>query len=206
MAFGSTKDKEIRILLMRLVDEPMAQCSALLSQFFEDGANREFLLQGIIELEHRGDQLVSEAYGLIDRSFITWIDKRDLTGLLDALDEIIDRMREAAQQADIYRVVAGSKETSQLTSVICEMTNRLQQMVKELEKPRIEPLSKPAAEMQELEHRADEIRYGGLRRLYPEGHNGIVLCEDRIHWILETVTDNCNHAAKVMISIARKAG
>jgi uncharacterized protein Yka (UPF0111/DUF47 family) len=177
-----------------------------LSQFFEAGANRESLLRSIIELEHRGDQLVAEAYGLIDWSFITWIDKRDLINLLDALDEILDRMREAAQQTDIYRITTDSDEARQLTAVICAMTNRLQLMVKELEKPRLEPLTGPAAELQKLEHQADEIRYSGLRRLYPEGHSGIVLCEDRILWMLETVTDNCNHAAKMMISIARKAG
>jgi len=206
MVFGGTKNKEIRILLRQLVDEPMAQCAALLSRFFADQVNRESLLRAIIELEHRGDQLVAEAYGLIDRSFITWIDKRDLTNLLDALDEILDRMREAAQQADIYRITTNMDEARQLTAVICAMTDTLQLMVKELEKPRIEPLIGPAAEIQKLEHQADEIRYGGLRRLYPNEHKGIVLCEDRILWILETVTDNCNHAAKLMISIARKAG
>ncbi|HWR82352.1 MAG TPA: DUF47 family protein [Candidatus Deferrimicrobium sp.] len=206
MAFGSTRNKEIRVLLRQLVDEPMAQCAILLSQFFEDRANREALLRAIIELEHRGDHLVAEAYGMIDRSFITWIDKRDLTNLLDALDEILDRMREAAQQADIYRITTNMDEARQLTAVICAMTDTLQLMVKELEKLRIEPLIRPAAELQRLEHQADDIRYGALRRLYPQGHGGTVLCEDRILWILETVTDNCNHAAKVMISIARKAG
>jgi uncharacterized protein Yka (UPF0111/DUF47 family) len=205
MGFGSTRDKEIRVLLQRLMDEPIARCARLLSQFFQHQAHRESLLQGIIECEHQGDALVSEAYRLIDRSFITWIDKRDLTNLLDALDEILDRMREAAQQADIYRVARDSAEARQLTAVICEMTGRLQTMGKELAKPTIEPLARPAAEISALEHRADEIRYNSLRRLYPDGHQGTVLCEDRIHLLLETVTDNCNQVAKVMISIARKA-
>lgn len=205
MAFGQTKDKEIKILLRRLVDEPIAKCATLLAQFFEARADRESLLRSIIELEHQGDDLVSEAYGLIDRSFITWIDKRDLTNLLDALDEILDRMREAAQQADVYRIAMDSDDARELTTIICSMTNHLQAMVKEMDKPKIEPLTGPASELQKLEHRADQIRYSGLRRLYPPGHSGIVLCEDRIHMLLETVTDNCHHASKVMISIARKA-
>lgn len=206
MAFGSSRDREIRALLKKFADELIAQCAISLSQFFEDGVSRESLLRDIIEFEHRGDQLVTEAYRLIDRSFITWIDKRDLTSLLDAFDQILDRMREAAQQADIYRITSGLDEAKQLTNIICTMAGKLKLMVKELEKPKVEPLTGPAAELQQMEHQADEIRYAGLRRLYPEGHSGDVLCEDRILLILETVTDNCNLAAKVMISIARKAG
>lgn len=202
---GKTKDKEIKALLSQLAGEPIVKCADLLDQFFSDGANRETLLRGIIEYEHTGDRLVAKTYGLIDQSFITWIDKRDLTSLLDAFDQILDRMREAAQQAVVYRV-SDLTEAKELTAIIKNMVVKLKPMAQELDKPKIEPLIEPAGELHDLEHRADEIRYAGLERLYPVGHSGVVLCADRILWILETVTDNCDLAAKVMISIARKAG
>ncbi|MFH1236687.1 MAG: DUF47 family protein [Parcubacteria group bacterium] len=206
MAFGSSRDTQIKRLLLELARDTIVPCAAILEEFFQDGASREILLGRIIEFEHAGDRIVGEVHTLIDQSFITWIDKRDVTTLLDALDDILGRMREAVELADAYRFESAVPEAQQLAAIIREMVKHLPLMVRELEKPKIEPLAEPAAALQRMEHEADKIRMAALRQLYPQGHPGFVRCGDRILWLLEQTTDECNHAAKVMVSIAQKAG
>src|ERR671937_3229208 len=58
-------------------------------------ASRE-RLRDIRELEHEGDRLTHEVIGLLNRTFVTPLDRDDMYRLAGALDDICDHVDEAA--------------------------------------------------------------------------------------------------------------
>src|ERR1700759_4582096 len=61
-------------------------------------------LRDIRELEHEGDRLTREVIDLLNRTFVTPLDRDDMYGLVTAIDDICDHVDEAADNIDAYEV------------------------------------------------------------------------------------------------------
>src|SRR3989304_3012811 len=58
----------------------------------------------IKDIEHRGDQTVHTIYEELNKTFITPIDREDITGLANNLDDVLDMIDAAATRMFLYGI------------------------------------------------------------------------------------------------------
>ena len=210
--FGRSNDK----LLYELFEKNIANtlvCAEELRRLFGDIAptNRTIIYKRVAkikELEHRGDDLMREAHQLLDRTFITGIDKSDIQILIKELDDMIDCMNATAVCIAIYHIVEGCIKTDSFMKVIIQMILALQKLIKAISHVKLETTRAQVIEIKELEEEADTLLHQALESLFQDASSvetilNIIKWKD-IFEKLERVTDHCEDVANVILSIARK--
>lgn len=170
-------------------------------------------LAPIIDFEHKADRVTDEIHELLDESFIMRFDIPDSMRLADALDTVVDGMRKVALHIDAYKPFLSSMRPEALELMVLAeaMLVDLDQLVGMLGEPRLvlARVRDVARRIDEMESKADKIVAAHERKLVAEfaGSGAVVL--GFIAWhqllhLLEQITDDANHCASLILSLARK--
>src|SRR3954453_18868353 len=81
--------------------------------------------RAIRELETEGDRLTREVINLLNRTFVTPLDRDDMYRLATAIDDICDYIDEAADNIDAYEVRDVPAKARQQAEVIHRAASRL---------------------------------------------------------------------------------
>jgi uncharacterized protein len=90
-------------------------------------------LRDIRELEHEGDRLTHEVINLLNRTFVTPLDRDDMYRLASVIDDVCDHIDEAADNIDAYEVRDVPQKARQQAEVIHRAASRLHEAVERLE-------------------------------------------------------------------------
>ena len=90
-------------------------------------------LADIREAEHEGDRLTHEVINLLNRTFVTPLDRDDMYRLASAIDDVCDHIDEAADNIDLYEVKAVPARAQEQADVIYRAASRLHEAVELLE-------------------------------------------------------------------------
>src|SRR5215216_7308601 len=88
------------------------------------------------DIEHTGDEITHEVFGALHRTFVTPIDREDISHLASALDDVIDWIEEVARRVRLYRIDQPTQIAFQFSKVILEQAELIAQGVPLLEKRR----------------------------------------------------------------------
>lgn len=172
-------------------------------------------LAAITDIEHRADDAVHELLRLVDRTFIPPYDKRDIVLLSHCLDDIVDGMRTVVRQFVSYRALeardgAALAATGQSFQVlILRAVTELQRVVDNMPAFDHDGVRAAARAITAVEDEGDELLAQAVQYLFRDPNQpitGAMLAWRDIYGQLETVTDDCEHAIKVIVSIARQDG
>jgi predicted phosphate transport protein (TIGR00153 family) len=180
---------------------------ALLEEYTEVEAK----LAHLRDLEHAGDRIVHDVMRALNRTFITPLDREDITALVHALDDVVDKSWAAAARLHIYQIPEPTGPARDLAGVLVQMAEALVEALPYLRQrgdmQRIIPVTE---RLDRLESEADDHLRAGLRSLfaYPTDPQEIVL---GIKWreiydLLEEATDKAEDAANVLEAIVLKHG
>ncbi len=204
--FGPSQNDEFAQLLMRLADTAVACASHFRKTGGED-------LAAIIEYEHRGDAVVDEIHELLDNAFILRFDIADCMRLTDDLDNVIDGMRKVAFHIDIYKSVVSPlrPDALELFAIGERMMLGVRELVAMLSEPKLSlaRVRDRARPIDEAEAEADRLVAAAERRLVaeygaPAANRLEFIGWDKLYQLLEQMTDEANHCAKLILSLARK--
>ena len=172
-------------------------------------------LARIIEIEHQADQAVREIHRLVDHTFITPYDKRDIVLLTHRLDDIPDSMRTVVRFLVSYRALEAkngavlAKAAAAMCDLILQSAARLKHVVDQMPHFDHDDLRRAVNEIDNLEDQSDELFARAVRTVMPEPDQPLtaaMLAWRDIFQLLERTTDYCGHAIGVIISIARQEG
>ncbi len=204
--FGPSRNDQYAAHIKRLADIAQ-ECAAHFRKTNGQDA------QGIIVFEHRADRIVAEIHELLDNSFIMRFDIPDAMRLTDVLDDVIDGMRKVVLHIQAYKIYLSQlrPEAHELMEVAARMLVHVDKLVMMLAEPRLS-LSRVRAEadiIDEFESEADRLVSGYERALVDEfaGPGKDVLAFIAWHQLfhlLEQITDDANHCARQIVSLARK--
>ena len=204
--FGPSQNDRFAQLLMQLADTAV-ECAA---HFRTSGGTD---LRAIIDYEHRGDAIVDQIHELLDNAFILRFDIADCMRLTDDLDNVIDGMRKVAIHIDIYKpvVVPLRPDALELFAIGERMMLGVRELIVMLSEPKLEltRVRDRARPVDDAEAEADRLVAAAERRLVaeymPPGANRLELIAwDKLYQLLEQMTDEANHCAKLVLSLARK--
>jgi uncharacterized protein len=204
--FGPSRNSQYVALLKRLADIAQ-ECAA----HFRKTNGQD--VEGIIAFEQRADRIVDEVRELLDNSFIMRFDIPDAMRLTDDLDDVIDGMRKVALHIQSYKAYLSElrPEAHELMELTAEMLVHVDKLVTMLAEPRLflSRVRAVAAIIDQLEGKADRLVSGYERNLVDEfagpGKDllGFIAWHQLFH-LLEQITDDANHCARQILSLARK--
>ncbi len=170
-------------------------------------------LPATIEFEHRADRVVDEIHELLDNAFILRFDMQDAMELTDELDNMIDGMRKVAIHLDIYGSQIKSMEGDAAALMLLgeKAVIKVAELTAMLGEPRLRlgSVRELADAISSIEGEADQLVAAAERRLVgaysPAGANRLeFLAWSKLYELLEQVTDDAKHCAKLILSLARK--
>jgi len=165
-------------------------------------ASRE-RLRDIRELETEGDRLTHEVINLLNRTFVTPLDRDDMYRLASAIDDVCDHIDEAADNIDAYEVREVPRLAQEQAEVIHRAAARLHDAVGLLEGFR--DSSKQLVALRELEEEGDRLQREALAELFRSGADPLTIIRWKdIHDQLEEAIDACENAADVLEAILVK--
>jgi predicted phosphate transport protein (TIGR00153 family) len=160
-------------------------------------------LMDIRELEHEGDRLTHEVINLLNRTFVTPLDRDDMYRLASVIDDVCDHVDEAADNIDAYEVTDVPDKAKQQAEVIHRAASRLCEAVKLLEG--FKDSRRQLVALRELEDEGDRLSREAIADLFRANTDPLVIIRWKdIHEQLEEAVDACENAADVLEAILVK--
>ena len=161
------------------------------------------LSRQILVSEHEGDRITHDIIQMVNRSYVSSVDRGDALALASALDDIVDYVEEAADYLVLYRIEAPMAQAQGLAGVLRDATRALAAALDELAKP--ERMAPHLVEVNRLENEGDRILREGVAALFHGGIDPMVVIRWKdIFERIEEGVDACESAAHVLEGIAVK--
>lgn len=176
------------------------QIAGVLVDLLERWPGSRDRLRDIRELEHEGDRLTREVIDLLNRTFVTPLDRDDMYRLVSAIDDICDHVDEAADNIDLYEVKEVPQKAIEQGHVIHRSATRLHEAVGLLEG--FKDARRQLVALRELEDEGDRLAREAVADLFRIGAEPLVIIRWKdIHEQLEEAVDACENAADVLEAI-----
>lgn len=180
-----------------------ARAFILLIQNYADPALRDKYADEVGQAERHADRITAEVNRLLHKTFITPIDREQIRGLINAMDDIIDLLQDATETMSLYDVRSMTDDILRLGDLSAKCCERVQHAVSLL--PRIsqveaaEAAIKTCEEIDKLESDADRVMRAAMSRLFREETDVRELIKLKaIYELLESISDKCEDVANLI--------
>src|SRR6186713_3592145 len=143
-----------------------------LIQHYADPELRDKHANEVGHFERQADKITAEVNRLLHKTFITPIDREQIHGLINAMDDIVDLLQDATETMQLYDVRAMTEEVMRLGDLSAKCCERVQHAVSLL--PRLnqhdasEAAIKTCEEIDKLESDADRVMRSAMSKLFRE--------------------------------------
>lgn len=174
-----------------------------LQEMFNHYQNPQESWKRIVDFEQEGDRITHQTMRMLNRTFITPIDREDIYALTTALDDVVDAIEAVASRMVLYKIDQVAPEAKKLCGVIVTSAEQMVKVVSHM--PKLEDVEEYCIEINRLENAADEIYREAVAALFDGERPPLeVIKWKEIYEILETTTDRTEDVANVVESIALK--
>ena len=167
----------------------------------------ERIYKDIQDIEHTGDETTKKIYELLNKSFITPFDRKDIHELTSHTDEALDSINGITRRICLYK-------SRMLLPVFGEMADLISEAATEIEKA-VSCLKNPGScrkvimeafkRVKIIEHNADELYFNGISELFEnEADFTELLKNNKILEILESCVDEEEDIADALRTIMVK--
>ncbi len=161
--------------------------------------------QGIKDVEHIGDELTHNTYELLNRIFVTPLDREDIAALASSLDDILDLVEASADDFVVTGVSEPTGAAIELAHIIVRSTEKVQQAVKLLPERRSRgEIRDLVTEINTLENEGDRIYRTAMEALYQDQDPIFIIKWKQIYDHLERAIDRCEDVADELRGILLK--
>ena len=166
------------------------------------------LAEKIHAIEHNGDVLIHEVMTRLHSTFVTPIERMDISALSTAIDDILDLIDDAARRLVIYKIAPVPTGFGELAHHIHKAINVLRggiELLRDLSKG--ETIRKISKEVHEIESSGDAVYYRCLKEVYSVEKDPIRIMQlKEILEDLESALDKCEDVANILERIVLQNG
>ena len=185
----------------------VAAAAKELLALFDDYTNVPQKVAGIVELEHQGDYITHQIIELLHRTFVTPLDREDITLLAGRLDDVIDHMEDAANSMMLYKIEKPTVRAHEMAATLVEMTEELVRALPCLRgRARMNQIPTHCVEINRLENKADATVRIALAELFDSNNLTDVIKWREIYQHLEDAADKGEDVANVLEAVVLKHG
>ena len=201
--------KEVKFFdYLNLQSENIVKAADCFKAAVKKGCFDEETVKKIKDFEHEGDTLSHEIVDMLNRTFITPIDREDIYTLANTLDDILDMINSMSNRIKLYKLSANEDYMVQFAVTIAQSTQALANAVKHMhDTKRARRVLDHCIEVNRLENMGDQIREKAISNLFETEKDPIMVIKwKEIYEVAEGTLDTCEHVAKVIESILVKHG
>lgn len=180
-----------------------ARSFILLIQNYSDPGLRDKYANEVGNAERNADRITAEVNRLLHKTFITPIDREQIHGLINAMDDILDLLQDATETMSLYDVREMTEEVLRLGDISAKCCERVQHAVSLLPKinhhETAEAAIKTCEEIDRLESDADRVMRSAMSKLFREETDVRELIKLKaIYEHLESISDRCEDVANLI--------
>jgi len=178
-----------------------------LVDFFEHYENVEEKAKELKALEHQGDVITHEIIARVHRSFVTPLDREDITLLAHSLDDVMDFIEAAGRTAWLYHIGVPTERARELARIVLKMAHKLNEVMPHLRRrDQYTWILKQGVDINTLENEADDVHHAALAEIFDVCSSdtcGVIKWRE-IYDHLENATDRGEDVANVLEGIVLK--
>jgi len=183
----------------------VAAAAKELANLFEDYMNVPQKVARIVELEHRGDFITHQIIEQLHRSFLTPLDREDITLLAGRLDDVMDFIEDAANAMLIYKIEKPTIRAREQAAILVAMAEELVKAIPCLRnRSKNKQILEYCIEINRLENEADAVMRFALVELFDGMAPYDVIKWREIYQHLENAADRGEDVANVLEGVVLK--
>ena len=201
--------KEVKFFdYLNLQAENLVTTAGYFKSILKNGVMDEESARKIHDLEHEGDTLTHEITDMLNRTFITPIDREDIYALANQIDDVMDMLNAMAGRMRLYKLDPADEYFAQFIDLIDQSSVALSNAVKHMhDTKRARRVLDHCIEINRLENLGDAVREKAISHLFETEKDPIMVIKwKEIYEVAESTLDKCEHVAKVIESILVKHG
>jgi|SRR3989338_8633303 len=200
------KGKEFFDLIDRVAQNVLESARSLEDFVAHFPASSEIKLQKLEDQEHEGDRLTHDTIELLNKTFITPLDREDIHELVSSMDDILDYIYGSAYRMVLYKIPYVSDEFKALSRIVVRTAEEVAKATLRLNNLKnSQMILAQCIEINRLENEADEAHRLAVATLFEKEKDPInVIKIKEILDHMETATDRCEDVANVIESIVLK--
>jgi predicted phosphate transport protein (TIGR00153 family) len=178
-----------------------------LVDLFENYQDVEAKAKQLKDLEHQGDVITHEIIQRLHRTFVTPIDREDITLLAHSLDDVMDFIEAAGRTAYLYNIAQPTERARELARIVAKMAHKLNEVMARLRRrDQFKWILEQCVEINTLENEADDVQHAALAELFEVCRTDAcdVIKWREIYEHLESATDRGEDVANVLEGIVLK--
>ena len=175
-------------------------------QNYSDQTLREKYAAEVDAAEKLADRVTAEVHRLLHKTFITPIDREQIHGLINAMDDILDLLQDSSEVRSPYALKSVSEDVIRLDEISTKCCERVQHVVTLL--PKLSQASvaeaalKTCEEIDRLESDADRVMRSAMSKLFRDNIEVRELIKLKaVYEHLESISDRCEDVANIVEGI-----
>ena len=199
--------KEVKFFdYLNLQGENLVKATGYFKSILKNGVMDEASARKIHDLEHEGDTLTHEITDMLNRTFITPIDREDIYALANQLDDVLDMLNAMAGRMKLYKLDPGDEYFSQFIDVIDQSSVALANAVKHMhDSKRTRRVLDHCIEINRLENAGDHALGVAIGKLFQGKPDPLeVMKWKEIYETIEHAIDKCEDVAHTLETILVK--
>jgi len=161
----------------------------------------------IADMKQEGDAITHDVMTLLHRSFITPIDREDISALAYALGDIAGLIHAVADTMYLYKIEGPNDRAKELCDIIQKAVLEVKEGVSEISNSmhHSEVLKKRCVTINQIENSGDEVYRKALAELFVQPNDIAAVVKWReIYKKMESTIDGCEAFANILEGIAIK--
>ena len=161
----------------------------------------------IKDLEHEGDRITHDLYTLLDKTFVTPLDREDISSLTGAVDEILDYTDGTAERFVLFKIKEPTSYMLELAKLLLSASQEVHLLMTRLRGfKNSADLIEHCRNISKYEHEGDTIYRTAIAELFETNNPVEIIKLKEIYETQEGALDRCADVADVFEDIALKYG
>jgi uncharacterized protein len=198
-----SKDGEIMNVLEEQSSNLVKATSVLVESFsnYSSLKNNNSILK---DLEHTGDNLTHKLFTIIDKAFVTPLDKEDISELTSTIDQVLDATYGTSDKLVLFRIQKPSSYMHELAKLLQTASQGIYEAVTNLNKLTYPNLIDHSKTISKCEHEGDKIYRIAIAELFEQNDPIEIIKFKDVYETLEGALDRSRDVADVIEDIALK--
>jgi hypothetical protein len=155
-------------------------------------------------LEHEGDQFTHKLFTIIDKTFVTPLDKEDISELTSTIDQVLDGTYGTSDRLVLFNIQKPSRYMQELANLLSTASQEIYKAITELHKGKREDLIQHSNTISSCEHEGDTVYRLAIAELFETNDPIGIIKSKEVYETLESALDRCRDVADVIEDIALK--
>ncbi|HET7148549.1 MAG TPA: DUF47 family protein [Candidatus Nitrosopolaris sp.] len=204
LSWVRSDDKAIINVLEEQAENLLRATSTLVELMTKYDNVAEYLSK-ITDMEHEGDEIAHKLFNIIDQTFVTPIDREDISKLTSSMDEILDYTQGAADRFVLFKIKKPTLHMSEIAKVLLSASQEVYNAILQIRNlKRTRDLVGHCNNISKYEHQGDTIYRNAIAELFETNDPVEIIKLKEIYETLEGALDRCADVADVIEDIRLK--